>query len=111
MKVIAFFNLKEDTDPVEFSAWVEQRQAVVFHAQFQKMKNFRVFQLTDSDNYNSLPQIVQIFDWDGTADDWRNTMDDMRSTSDEELRTIVEQWKNFCVDESTQILYAEDIPA
>ena len=111
MKVIAFFNLKEDTDPVKFNTWVVQRQTKVFDAHFQKMKNFRVLRLMDSDNYNQLPQIVQLFDWEGTAHDWRDAMDYMRSTSDEELSTIVRQWRDFCVDASTQILYAEDISA
>ena len=109
MKVIAFFNLKENTHIKQFNDWVVRRHTTVFAEYFPKMQNFKVRRLTDSDNYAPLPQIVQTFDWSGTEQDWRDTMEQMRSSGDDELRAVVNEWLEFCDDSSTQIIYAEDI--
>lgn len=109
MKVIAFFDLKESTDIKVFHEWVLKTQTPVFRRRFPKMKNFRVMRLSEADNYENPLQIVQIFDWEGTADDWRKALENIRDTGNEETRRLVQEWLAMCSDESTRILYAEDI--
>ncbi len=72
------------------------------------MKNFKVYKLVDSDDYNSLPQVIQIFDWDGTPDDWRKELADFWLPENKEAHEVKKEWMDFCVDESTQVLYAEE---
>ena len=73
------------------------------------MKNFKIYELIDSDNQPGMPDIVQIFDWAGTADEWRETLEGFRSVDSEPLNRISIKWMEYCVNDSTQILYAEGI--
>lgn len=41
MKIIAFFNLKKETDIKEYCNWVVNRQTKVFQKNLPKMKNFK----------------------------------------------------------------------
>ena len=109
MKIIAFFNLKDKSDIKKFHAWVKARQTKVFQEKLPQMKNFRVFELTEADNFPHLRRIVQIFDWDGSADDWRETLKSFRREANEAVFKVAMEWIEICDDESTQILYAEDI--
>ena len=86
-----------------------QEQTRVFQEHLPKMKNFRIYKLADSDNYQGLPNIVQLFDWDGTAEEWRQTLKRFRLPVNKELHRISREWLDLCDDVSTQILYAEDI--
>ena len=108
MKVIAFFNLKEETDLREFNTWVSVTQTQVFKENLPKLKNFKILKLTASDNYHNLPDIVQLFDWDGTADEWRETLQKFWTPENKALYQIRGQWLDLCDNDSTQILYAED---
>lgn len=109
LKIIAFFNLKKETDINEFHDWVVNTQTPVFKDKLSRMNDFKVFQLTDSDNYSDLPQIVQIFEWEGTQQQWRETIEGFQSGKDRDLLRVAEEWENFCVGTSTQILYADNI--
>jgi len=109
MKIIAFFDLKEETDIKKYYAWVKARQAKVFGEKLPQMKNFRVYELTEADNFPNLRKIVQVFDWDGSADDWRETLKSFRDPANEAVFKIAAEWLEICDDESTQILYAEYI--
>jgi len=109
MKVIAFFNLKNGINIKEFNDWVLKKQTKFFEKTQPKMKNFKVFKLVDSDKYRNLPHIVQIFDWNGTQDDWRKILKDFWLPENTEDHKVKKEWMKFCVDDSTQILYAEDI--
>jgi hypothetical protein len=110
MKVIAFFDLKEKTDPEEFLAWTRNEQARVFEKEIQGMKNFKVYITSDYDGMIQIPKMVQIFDYDGTSDDWRKILKDFRKTRNKEISKIVKEWLEFCEDESTKILYIDDMP-
>ena len=110
MKVIAFFDLKEKTDPEEFMAWTRNEQAMVFKKKIRGMKNFKVYITLDTDGNIQLPKMVQIFDYDGTADDWRKILEDFRITGNKEISKIVKEWMEFCKDETTKILYIDDVP-
>ena len=107
MKIIAFFNLKNKKDEKEFLKWVIERQTKVFQNKLKKMKDFKVCRLFDADNYKDLPQMVQIFDWDGTPEEWRETLVWMRDPLNEEIYKITQEWLEYCDSDSTQILYAE----
>ncbi len=109
MKVIAFFNLKRGTDLKQFNDWVTKEQTRIFNTNLPKMKNFRILKLLDSNNYQNLPDIVQLFDWDGTADEWRETLKKFVTPENKALLKIREEWLELCEDDSTQILYAETI--
>jgi len=107
MKIIAFFNLKAQTDPQEFCQWVLDRQAPVFEQHLSLMSNFQVLRLTETDNVERPGQIVQFFDWAGTAEQWRQTLATFRQPSNKSLFDVAEEWLEFCDDPSTQILYAQ----
>ena len=109
MKVIAFFNLKRETDLKQFDDWVTNEQTRIFNLNLPKMKNFKIFKLIDSNNYQNLPDIVQLFDWDGTAEEWRETLKKFVTSENEAILKIRGEWLEFCEDDSTQILYAEAI--
>ena len=106
MTIIAFFNLKKDTERLAFHQWVHERQVPVFRRHLPKMKDFRVLPLADSDNYPHPCHVVQLFEWDGTADEWRGTLESFRNPQNSELFTLAREWIGMCDDESTQILYA-----
>jgi hypothetical protein len=108
LKVIAFFDLHDGTDPEEFLEWVKRDQKTVFEKRFRSVKDFRVYRTIDSDNGIKLPQMVQIFDYSGSADDWRKTLDYIRRTDDRELSGIVDKWLGYCQDKSTKIIYASE---
>ena len=110
MKVIAFFDLKEKTDPEEFLTWTRDEQATVFNKEIRGMKNFKVYITSDTDGNIQLPKMVQIFDYDGTVDDWREILKDFRKTGNKEILKIVKKWMEFCEDETTKILYIDDVP-
>ena len=110
MKVIAFFHLKDKTDPEQFLEWVRNEQAKVFGREIRGMKNFKVYIMSDSDGEIELPKMVQIFDYEGTADDWRKILKDFRKTDNKQISEIVKKWLEFCEDESTKIIYTSDIP-
>ena len=109
MKIIAFFDLKKITDPEEFLDWTRNEQATVFERKIQGLKNFKVYITSDSDGITQLPKMVQIFDYDGKADDWRKTLKDFRKTGNKEISKIVKKWLEFCEDESTKIIYINDV--
>lgn len=109
MKIIAFFNLQENTDINDFNDWVLNIQTKLFEKTQPKMKNFKIYKLVDSDNYGNLHQIVQIFDWDGTPDDWRKELKKFWDPNNKEAYKVKLEWMNYCVDESTGVLYADDI--
>jgi hypothetical protein len=109
MRIIAFFNLKDKTDPGQFLEWVRNKQAKVFEREIRGMKNFKVYITSDSDGETKLPKMVQIFDYKGTADDWRKVLKDFRKTDNEKISEIVKKWLEFCEDESTKIIYINDI--
>ncbi len=109
MKIIAFFNLKKRVDKKEFYDWVVKEQTKFFERTQPKMKNFKVFNLIDSDKYKNLPGIIQIFDWSGTQYEWRKVLEDFWLPENKEDHKLKKEWMKFCIDESTQILYAEDI--
>ena len=108
LKVIAFFDLKDKTDPEEFLGWVRSRQTEVFDRKLKGIKDFKVYLTVDSDGDVQLPGMVQIFDYIGTADDWRNTLGEMRMTDDKEMAEIVSTWRKFCKDETTRIIYVDE---
>jgi hypothetical protein len=108
LKVIAFFDLKDKTDPEDFLNWVRDRQAKVFDRKLKGVKDFKVYITVDSDGGTKLPRMVQIFDYFGTAEDWRNTLDEMRKTDDKEMAEIVSTWRKFCKDETTRIIYVDE---
>ena len=108
LKVIAFFDLKDKTDPEEFLGWVRSRQTEVFGRKLKGIKDFKVYLTVDSDGDVQLPGMVQIFDYIGTADDWRNTLGEMRMTDDKEMAEIVSTWRKFCKDETTRIIYVDE---
>lgn len=108
MKIIAFFDLRNETDPREFLEWVKNEQARVFEKQFHEIKNFRDYRITSLDGRIDLPQMVQIFDYEGSADDWRKTLKYFLNTDNKELSKIIRQWHKFCDDSTTKIIYAED---
>lgn len=110
MKVIALFNLKDRTDPAQFLEWARDKQAKVFEREIRGMKNFKVYITSDSDGEIELPKMVQIFDYEGTADDWRKVLKDFRKTDNKKISEIVKKWLEFCEDESTKIIYMNDIP-
>ena len=110
MKVIAFFHLKDKTDPGQFLEWVRNKQAKVFEREIREMKNFKVYITSDYDGEFVLPEMVQIFDYEGTADDWRKILKDFRKTDNKKISEIVKKWLEFCDDESTKIIYINDIP-
>ena len=109
MKIIALFNLKKETDINIFYDWVINRQVKVFQVEIPKMKKFKVYKLLDKDNYQDSKQIVQIFDWEGTADEWRKTLESFRVPENIKVYEIAREWLNLCDDKSTKIIYAEDI--
>lgn len=109
MKIIAFFNLKKEIDMESYYDWVLNRQKKVFHKEIPKMKNFMVYKLVDKDNYQDLKQIIQIFDWEGNVDEWRKTLEGFRVPKNKETYNIAQEWLGLCDDESTQIIYADDI--
>ena len=108
LKVIAFFDLKDKTDPEEFLKWVRNRQTKVFESKLKEIKNFKVYVTVDSDGAIDLPSMVQIFDYCGTAEDWRKTLEEMRMTGDKEMAEIVNTWLKFCKDETTRIIYVDE---
>ena len=108
MKIIAFFKLRNGTDPKEFLKWVKSKQAKVFEKHFPAIKNFRDYRIIDLDGRIDLPPIVQIFDYKGCADDWRKTLEYFKTTDNKEISKIIKQWHKFCDDSSTKIIYAED---
>lgn len=108
LKVIAFFDLKDETDPEEFLKWVRDKQTKVFNRKLTGIKDFKVYITVDSDGDIELPGMVQIFDYSGTAEDWRNTLEEMRKTDDREMSEIVNTWRNFCREETTRIIYVDE---
>ncbi len=109
MKVIAFFNLKKETDIDKYNDWVLNRQIKIFQKNLPRMKNFKIYKLVDSDNYKDISQVVQIFDWGGTADEWRETLRSFRSDKSREIYKISQEWRELCDYNSIKILYAENI--
>ena len=109
MKIIAFFNLNNRNNLKGFNEWVVNEQTRVFKKYLKKMKNFKILKLVDSDNYPATPDIIQVFDWDGSADEWRKTLENFRSNENEQLNRISLKWMEFCDNSSTQILYGEEI--
>ena len=107
LKIIAFFDLKDKTDPEEFLKWVRDRQTKVFNRKLKGIRDFKVFVTVDSDGEIKLPRMVQIFDYFGTAENWRKTLENIRKTDDRELSGIVNKWLEYCHDESTEIIYAD----
>ena len=108
LKVIAFFDLKEKTDPEVFLKWVRERQTEVFDRKIKGIKDFKVYVTVDSDGDIDLPRMVQIFDYYGTAQDWRDALEMMRTTDDDEISDVVRTWREFCRDETTRIIYVDE---
>lgn|GEM_PF-1937286 len=108
LKVIAFFDLKEKTDPEVFLKWVRERQTEVFDRKIKGIKDFKVYVTVDSDGDIDLPRMVQIFDYYGTAQDWRDALEMMRTTDDDEISDVVRTWREFCRDETTRIIYIDE---
>jgi len=108
LKVIAFFDLKEKTDPEVFLKWVRERQTEVLDRKIKGIKDFKVYVTVDSDGDIDLPRMVQIFDYYGTAQDWRDALEMMRTTDDDEISDVVRTWREFCRDETTRIIYIDE---
>ena len=108
MKIVAFFNLRKKAEINKFNDEVIKNQIKIFKNKLPKMSNFQVFKLVDSDNYINLPQIIQIFDWEGTAEEWRETLKSFQYTKDKDIKKITKDWLNFCENDSTQIIYAKE---
>lgn len=109
MKIIAFFNLKDKTDPTQFLEWVRNKQAKVFEREIQGMSNFKVYITSDSDDANEFPKMVQIFDYKGSANDWRKVLKDFKETDNKQISEIVNKWLKVCREESTKIIYMKNV--
>jgi hypothetical protein len=109
MKIVAFFNLQKKADINKFNDEVITEQVKIFKNKLPRMSNFQVFKLIDSDNFINLPQIIQIFDWEGTPEEWRKTLNSFQSTKDRDIKKITRDWLKFCENDSTQIIYAKEI--
>ena len=109
MKVIAFFDLKEQTDVRTFHRWVRDRQTAVFKRWIPRMSHFCVLSVVEADNRLLSRQMVQLFDWEGTGADWQETLDSFTLPENSELYGLAQEWLSMCVDESTRILYAESV--
>lgn len=109
MKIIAFFDLQEQTAPRSFHQWVQERQIPAFRKYLPQMSDFRVLAVVETDNCAHARQVVQVFEWNASADDWRLALKSFRLPKNQELYALSQEWLSMCVDESTQILYAESM--
>jgi hypothetical protein len=109
MKIIAFFNLREGIQLRRFQLWVEKRQKPVFGKTVPQMRNFSVLSVRDFDHCRKPGQIVQLFDWQGTAEEWRQTLRSFQNPENTANYRIAQEWLEMCDESSTQIVYAEKI--
>jgi hypothetical protein len=107
MYIVAVFSLRQEADETAFLTWVKEKQKPVFERKLAKCSHFEVRKIVDNDNWAAASGMLQTFYWDGIADEWRETLAFFSSGKDEELQEMADEWRSFCVEETTKIVYAK----